>query len=251
VRGRNREINIFNMSLLDILCGALGAFCFMMLTLFPYYNRKDAAPTPPPAPMPPAGNYEEAQRQLKKAEQQMNDLYAKLKQAEQQLNRTRAELDQQKQRTKDLENRNPLAVQIWWGSARHDVDLFIKDEFKSKQGGMMPGFDPAKKQGPFWPGDASVDHKSGPGSEMWLLRDVPPGTYKVYYKLLNDNGNPGPAFVFGAYLHEGAMTRLPGVTLTPQKRSMFVGTITAQADRKLAFSPSAEARTEMDRQKGQ
>jgi hypothetical protein len=35
---RNREINIFNMSLLDILCGALGAFCFMMLTLLPYYK---------------------------------------------------------------------------------------------------------------------------------------------------------------------------------------------------------------------
>ncbi len=35
---RNREINIFNMSLLDILCGALGAFCFMMLALLPYYK---------------------------------------------------------------------------------------------------------------------------------------------------------------------------------------------------------------------
>jgi len=34
-RRRNREVNIFNMSLLDILCGALGAFCFMMLSLFP------------------------------------------------------------------------------------------------------------------------------------------------------------------------------------------------------------------------
>lgn len=34
---RRREVNIFNMSLLDILCGALGAFCFMMLTLFPSY----------------------------------------------------------------------------------------------------------------------------------------------------------------------------------------------------------------------
>jgi hypothetical protein len=35
---RNREINIFNMSLLDILCGALGAFCFMMLAALPYYT---------------------------------------------------------------------------------------------------------------------------------------------------------------------------------------------------------------------
>ena len=38
MKARNREINIFNMSLLDILCGALGAFCFMMLVLFPYYK---------------------------------------------------------------------------------------------------------------------------------------------------------------------------------------------------------------------
>jgi hypothetical protein len=38
MKSRNREINIFNMSLLDILCGALGAFCFMMLTLLPYYH---------------------------------------------------------------------------------------------------------------------------------------------------------------------------------------------------------------------
>jgi hypothetical protein len=37
VKVRRREVNIFNMSLLDILCGALGAFCFMMLTLFPSY----------------------------------------------------------------------------------------------------------------------------------------------------------------------------------------------------------------------
>ncbi len=38
MKARNREINIFNMSLLDILCGALGAFCFLMLSLLPYYR---------------------------------------------------------------------------------------------------------------------------------------------------------------------------------------------------------------------
>lgn len=40
LKAGNREVNIFNMSLLDILCGALGAFCFMMLALFPYYSAK-------------------------------------------------------------------------------------------------------------------------------------------------------------------------------------------------------------------
>lgn len=43
MRARRREINIFNMSLLDILCGALGAFCFMMLVALPYYKPPGSA----------------------------------------------------------------------------------------------------------------------------------------------------------------------------------------------------------------
>lgn len=42
MRSGNREVNIFNMALLDILSGALGAFCFLMLALFPYYNAAGA-----------------------------------------------------------------------------------------------------------------------------------------------------------------------------------------------------------------
>jgi len=39
VKPRNREVNIFNMSLLDILCGALGAFCFLTIAVMPYYGK--------------------------------------------------------------------------------------------------------------------------------------------------------------------------------------------------------------------
>ena len=39
MRARSREVNIFNMSLLDILTGMLGAFLFLMLGLVPYYTR--------------------------------------------------------------------------------------------------------------------------------------------------------------------------------------------------------------------
>lgn len=39
MRGRSREVNIFNMSLLDILTGMLGAFLFLMLGLVPYYTK--------------------------------------------------------------------------------------------------------------------------------------------------------------------------------------------------------------------
>lgn len=39
MRAKNREINIFNMSLLDILTGMLGAFLFLMVGLVPYYAK--------------------------------------------------------------------------------------------------------------------------------------------------------------------------------------------------------------------
>ncbi len=58
MRARRREINIFNMSLLDILCGALGAFCFMMLVALPYY-------------IPPGSGLE-----LRKAQEETNRLLA-------------------------------------------------------------------------------------------------------------------------------------------------------------------------------
>jgi hypothetical protein len=46
VKPRKREVNIFNMSVLDLLTGALGAFCFLTLALFPSYfkTQKSSAP---------------------------------------------------------------------------------------------------------------------------------------------------------------------------------------------------------------
>ena len=43
MKPRNREVSIFNMSVLDLLTGALGAFCFLTLALFPYYFKAQNA----------------------------------------------------------------------------------------------------------------------------------------------------------------------------------------------------------------
>ncbi len=45
MKPRNREVSIFNMSVLDLLTGALGAFCFLTLALFPYYYKASGATT--------------------------------------------------------------------------------------------------------------------------------------------------------------------------------------------------------------
>lgn len=40
----NREINIFNLSMLDVICGALGAFLILFLVAAPYYGNTASQP---------------------------------------------------------------------------------------------------------------------------------------------------------------------------------------------------------------
>ena len=40
MRPRNREFNILNMSFLDVICGAMGAFLIIMVILMPYYKKE-------------------------------------------------------------------------------------------------------------------------------------------------------------------------------------------------------------------
>jgi outer membrane murein-binding lipoprotein Lpp len=39
MKTRNREINIFNLSMLDVIAGAMGAFLILMVILFPYFKK--------------------------------------------------------------------------------------------------------------------------------------------------------------------------------------------------------------------
>ena len=40
MRSKNREFNILNMSFLDVICGAMGAFLIVMVILMPYYKKE-------------------------------------------------------------------------------------------------------------------------------------------------------------------------------------------------------------------
>jgi hypothetical protein len=69
MKPRNREVNIFNMSVLDLLTGALGAFCFLTLALFPYYfkaKNASASTTKPNATPSNAAELEAQNESLKK-----------------------------------------------------------------------------------------------------------------------------------------------------------------------------------------
>ncbi|NCN96722.1 MAG: hypothetical protein GW928_04495 [Rhodoferax sp.] len=40
MKRRNRDINIFNLSMLDVISGAMGAFLIIMVILLPYYKKE-------------------------------------------------------------------------------------------------------------------------------------------------------------------------------------------------------------------
>ena len=80
MRARNREFNILNMSFLDVICGAMGAFLIVMVILMPYYKK-------------------EAQDFL----QSIGNLRQELAETSQRLEETETELDRAEERSRELE----------------------------------------------------------------------------------------------------------------------------------------------------
>ncbi len=254
MRARNREINIFNMSLLDILCGALGAFCFMMLTLFPYYSKahkQDATPSADSAEL--QRQYARAQQKLQETESRIRQLEAEsaraaaggsgggasaqqLQQAWNQLQGLRQELEAASKRIEKLELRFPVAVEIMWLTDKHDVDIYLVRPATVPQPRPVLNH----KNNVWINGDSRTDWVSGPGFEGWQMRDLPRDVpAELYYILFNSNGNAGPAYIAGTVLCPDGALRIPPVQMDEQSRILHVADIIRDNQDKLElhFSP--------------
>jgi hypothetical protein len=247
MKAGNREINIFNMSLLDVLCGALGAFCFLTLSLFPFYGRPDAAAEGVSKEV--ADQQKRELEQLRKELEQARsrgDSAAEAKALRKQVEQLQKQLASERKETQYYQNeynrysvRNPFSVQIWWTGRDHDVDLYILDptiDEKLKRPRSEPP-DPAKKQWPVWTGDVRTEGLAGSGSETWMMRDVPAGEYKAYYKLYSWKDSSGQSQVAGQYMTTSG-AKLPVVTISPSNRLVFVGTFVMDQQRNLSFRPA-------------
>lgn len=192
MKPRNREINIFNMSLLDILCGALGTFCFMMLVLFPFYSQdKGKGKRPEVQEGVDPKTFEEAKARIQQLETKLKEfqgyadqLEARVKQLEAQARQRQGDMQQMQQRVGQAEMRNPmLVVGTFTMNDDEDLQLWIDSDRTFSDHSPVEKFDPARRQSPGFNGDMAA---SGPGSRMayFLLRDTPPGAYRVYAKIL-------------------------------------------------------------------
>lgn len=182
MRPRNREVNIFNMSLLDILCGALGAFCFLMLALFPDHAK--------------AKQLQARVEELEKSGVGMteSDLREKLDEAEQRSEQAEKDLDQAKA------DQSLLYVQLFWRTGQ-DVDLWVQGVRSGKWYGPKASLVPRDQ----FAGELR-DRAKGPAREVFWTSDVSyPGLeYRLFAQLQSANGIEGPVTVSTYFT-----TRLP------------------------------------------
>ena len=265
MRARAREINIFNMSLLDILCGALGAFCFMMLVLLPYYK--------PPASATDLRRQEtqtqELLRELEKLRQQAKDsgmaqqmaeviqrLQEQIKQLQGQVNQFAAQNEQLKSENRSLVAKNQKqAAQLIMrspfftmvvASPPQDVGMYLWSDGFTEDKKSNPPLDLAKLHQPtFFSGDQAAwwpDH----GAAVWMTRDTPAGVhYKLYVKIqpATDpwSASSAPTTIQGIATSDSWKIQLPEVTLNSARPWTLVGTFSVTPEEKMTFKEANQA----------
>ena len=204
MRAKNREINIFNIALLDVLTGALGAFLFLMLSLFPYYR-------PPGETGGLPGDSRQESEDLRK-----------------QLDEKQAELDL---KDKELEEAKKgivnLLVLSEWTTLGQDIDVYVRTPSGSWTG-------PKDVQSPALSITAINQTKEDPKaaratennvSSNWFY-DFEKGRYTILARIYDRKGIATDPVVNGWFLGQFSYGSLTYSTISPivlrQEKKFYV-----------------------------
>jgi hypothetical protein len=221
MKPRNREVNIFNMSLLDILCGALGTFAFMMIVLFPYYsvgkNAVSKAPDVPPGVDPKT--FEEAKARIQQLEDTVKKFQDYAKELEGLVNQLKAQNKQLQDEAKatgssmnQMQMRNPFVAQLFFFGGPEDVgDISVYDDrVTTDNKRRTPKPDVSKVEPVYWGGDLSGYSHAG---AYYVVRDTPGGNYHLYLKVVKHDSTTGPFVATGAVATDSQFEPVPRFTV--------------------------------------
>ena len=179
MRRRDRELNIFSMSALDLFASALGAFILITLILMPYYKRQ--TPTPPDQPTCPAPQVCPPRQVCEVCpEPQVIEIPMVMDKL--------------------------LMVQMIW-ARKVDIDLHVKTpegEFYYRRP-LISGA----------PGQLAADDTNGgtsgrPAREIWVTFEPTPGNYEICFNYFSGSG---ATQVWGKLLKPSGPEELNRVTL--------------------------------------
>lgn len=217
MKSRNREINIFSMSALDLFASALGAFILISVALFPYFPNTGHSPEDIAALRQALTD---AQQQLQQCESELAQTRGELAQAQQELQRLQGQLQQAQDQLQSCQaelRKKFLLVLISWGTS-DDVDLHVVDP----QGNE---FYYERRTHSGTPAKFEEDNIRGPGNEIWLHPQATPGDYKLYYKLYSKR-NRSAVQVRGAILTPEGRQSVPGIRLRRENDKPLVAIVT-------------------------
>lgn len=213
MRGRSREINIFNLSMMDVITGAMGAFLIVMIVLARYYNsdpgNKENVEAIKAELSSAKARIREIEAGFRQAGFQSTDISTALREAtkgvskaEKDLDKLREQLDQSKQEIERLEEnesvlrlRRAFTVTTSWTCEDTDVDLYVWDSQKAKTGNDPAPFDPTADQFQNWSGDLRGVYESR-SVESWFVRSsTTEAEFKVFVKFSANSKSRRPCMV--------------------------------------------------------
>ena len=222
MKPRNREINIFSMSALDLFASALGAFILISIALFPYFPKTGYSPENIAALREALA---EAQQQLQECQSELDRTRGALAEARRERDRMRGELQSCQQELR----KKFLLVLISWGS-KDDVDLHVVDPSGNE-------FYYQQRDYSGTPARLEEDNTRGPGNEVWLHPQATPGEYRLYYKLF-DKRSSGGVEVRGAILTPQGRQAAPTIRLTRENEKPLVAIVTIDNNGNATLRPA-------------
>lgn len=213
MRRRNRTIEIFSISALDLFASALGAFILVTMILFPYYGQGRTM----------AARLDAADADLAGSKAHAAELQARLDAATAALKAQGAAASA---------GAAFLLVQMRWAAPAADVDLHVTDPDGHDFFWYKPNTD-----GRDYPGsraELSYDMTAGPAFELWQDPSPSPGTYRVDY-VANALPEGETVEVAGTLFDRAGPHALPARLLRRAKERVHAATVTVEGDGRVAI----------------
>jgi len=182
MKKKNREINIFSMSALDLFASAMGAFLLIAVMALPYYLKTDKNLMQ---------ETQELKKEIKQKDEELKKVQKKLEQSQSENEELKKKLKKCEEKRKKVESKMQKELSktfgainmSWESSKKQDVDMYITDP-----NGRSYSFNNRKYDG----SEAmfTVDSRDVKnGAEVWITSKLNPGKYKIYYKYYAGSGS--------------------------------------------------------------
>lgn len=231
MKKRNRDINVFSLSAIDLFCSGMGAIMVLTVILMPYYQRPDAREILDQLAAARASAEDAAQErdaalgalaEARRENEQLSEARQEAERKERQTESIRTALEEAQVENEQLRRQNQqmqseleqpfLVVAVSWNGKMDDVDLHITDP-----DGREYYYE--KRRHPGSEANLEVDSEFGPGTEVWIHPAAKPGDYKVEYVYYEDREERGPVKVRGVAVYRAGRLALPDMRLRAADQS--------------------------------